>query len=94
MNYNKILKLNDSNGVTLEDLMSNLRKKFDMDLEILGPFKFLLDEVVDLSKKINDTEIEIHHSLELMKNKQDDIGKFVVDMNSFKFNENDHKGYD
>jgi len=87
LNFNKILKVNDSNGVSLDDLMSGLRRKFDFDIEILGPFKYILEEAVELSKKINESEVEIHHSLDILKKKQDDIGKFIVTVNELKCNE-------
>lgn len=87
LNFSKILKLNDSNGVSLEDILSNLRKKFETDVEILGPFKYILEDMVNLSKKINDGEVEIHHSMEILKKKQDEIGSFIVDVNHLKLNE-------
>ncbi len=83
------MKLNDSNGISLEDIMSNLRKKFETDVETLGPFKYILEDAVNLSNKINEGEVQIHHSLEILKNKQDEISKFVVDVNKIKFNGNE-----
>lgn len=85
LNFNKILKVNDSNGISLEDMMSNLRKKFETDVEILGPFTYILEDAVNLSKKINEGEVELHHSLDILKKKQDEISRFVVDVNKIKF---------
>ena len=87
LNFNKIMKLNDSNGVSLEDVMGNLSKKFERDIEFLGPFKYIFEDAVNLSKKINDAEVEIHHSLEILKKKQNEISSFVVDINQIKFNQ-------
>ena len=63
-----------------------MRKKFEIDVEILGPFKYLLEEAVDLSRKINEGEAEIHQSLEILKKKQDEVGNFIIDVNRIKSN--------
>ena len=54
INFDKQIKLNDANSISVEDLISNLRKKFDSDVESLGPFKYLMEHVVNLSKRINE----------------------------------------
>jgi len=81
MNFSKQIKLNDANGISVEDLISNLRKKFDADVECLGPFKYLMEDVVNLSNKINQGEAQIHNSLQIVHKSQEKIGQFVVDLN-------------
>lgn len=81
INFSKQIKLNDANGISVEDLISSLRKKFDADVESLGPFKYLMEDVVNLSNKINQGEAQIHNSLQILHKKQEDIGKFVVELN-------------
>lgn len=87
LNFNKLLKLNDANNISLEELLSSLSKKVELDLEFLGPFKYILSDVNDLSEKINQGEAEIHHSLEILKQKQDEIGNFIINANKMKFEE-------
>lgn len=82
--FNKILKVNDSNSVSLEDLLGTLRRKFESDIEVMGPMKYLLEDVVARSKQINDSELEIHHSLDILKRKQEEIAKFILDLNKKK----------
>ena len=87
LNLNTVLKVNDCNSVSLDHLLSILRKKFEADLDILGPMKYLLDDVTVLSKKINEGETEIHHSLEILKNKEDEVGEFIFELNKIKTSE-------
>jgi hypothetical protein len=81
INFSKQIKKNDANSISVEDLISNLRKKFDEDVESLGPYKYLLEDVVDLSFRINQGEAQIHNSLQIIQKKQDEIGRFVVELN-------------
>jgi hypothetical protein len=84
INFSRQVKKNDASGISVEDLISNLRKKFDEDVESLGPFKYLLEDVVNLSFKINEGEAQIHNSLKIVQKKQEEIGRFVVELNGKK----------
>jgi hypothetical protein len=87
INFTKQIKLNDANSIAVEDLISNLRKKFETDVESLGPFKYLMEDIVTLSNEINIGEAQIHNSLQIINRKQEEIGSFVVKINKRKCDE-------
>lgn len=75
------MKKKASNSLFLEDIVNHFSHKVEDNVDDIGFFKYVGDDMVDLISKINDSHMQIYQSLDLLKAKQNNVSKFILDVN-------------
>jgi hypothetical protein len=68
-------------------MLSQLEKKFEKDSTAIAPLKYVLEDIGKLTKKIIEKEDEIKNAMTYLKNKQDELGAYLIKFNTIKSNE-------
>lgn len=66
----------------LEDIVVHFSRKIEDDLINFGFLKYIGEDMNDLISKINTSQTQIYQSLDLLKAKQNNISKFIVEINN------------
>jgi len=75
------MKKNDSNSIFLEDIFAQFSHEIENDTQNIGFLKYIGNEIVDCVREINKSHLQIYKSLDLLKAKQNNICKFIINLN-------------
>lgn len=88
--FNRFLKIAGTETMPSDEILAQLEKKLDKDLDFIAPRKYALDEISGLSKKVIDSEKEINNAITLLSEKQEELADYLVRYNNFKSEKRDH----
>lgn len=80
-NFFNLKRKNDLKSFFLEDIISSFSHKIEQDTKSIGHLKYVGNDINYLVKQINNTNFEIYKSLDLLKAKQNNISKFMIELN-------------
>jgi hypothetical protein len=76
-----IKKKHEADSVFLEDIVASFSHKVQKDSSTLGCNKYVGQDINFLVSAINTSHLQIHKSLNLLKAKNNNVSKFLVDLN-------------
>ena len=82
--FNKFRKIASTHSIPSDEILSQLEKKLTKDADALGPEKYVLDDITNITKRIIENEQDINNAVNYLKEKQDDLAAYLVKFNSFK----------
>lgn len=75
------MKTKASDSLYLENIINYFSEKVDHNINSFGFLKYVGEDMVVLIDKINHSHYQIYQSLDLLKAKQNNISKFIVEIN-------------
>lgn len=73
-----------SHTIPTDEMLSQNNKKLELDLDLIGPQKYTLEDISELTKKVVEQENQINHAISFMSEKQNEICQFLIRFNTLK----------
>lgn len=96
--FNKFRKVASTQSIPTDEILSQLDKKLEKDTNYIGPQKFLLSDLTEMTRRIIYNEQHINNAVNYLKEKQDDLASYLVKFNAIKtgketFNHNSNNDF-
>lgn len=87
--FSRFRRVASTQSIPSDEILSQLEKKLEKDADLLGPNKYIVEDISIYTKEIIESEQQINNAITYLKERQNDIANYLINFNRHKSENHD-----